>query len=235
MALSALLRTTSLEAEVRVDFFPFHLCFYIYLSHIVISNSTQLLKKIFHAADIFLANHDIDMSQNQFVTEIKVKAPLTLDGMSCLFETNQNNLVFARKSLQPYVDDETRVQLLSKPLPSIYPLSRTVSIYKHNIYRLESKFREFLKIVIVHVINKVLNIDLHVIHFTAVREGAPFDRLAMAIFYINKPFLKYTGTQLQARFLLHSFTAAAAHAQHRYGVRVTFNRALLSNSYKVNI
>lgn len=109
----------------------------------IIDNSTQLLGKIFHAADVSLANQDIDVSQNQFATEITVKASLSLDGQPCLFETRQNNLVFGRKPLQPYVDGERRAQLISKPLPSIYPLSRTVSIFEHNIYRLESKFREF--------------------------------------------------------------------------------------------
>lgn len=34
--------------------------------------------------------------------------------------------------------------------------------------------------------------------------------------------MKYTGTQVQGRLLLHSFSAAAAYAQQRYGVRYLF-------------
>jgi hypothetical protein len=44
----------------------------------------------------------------------------------------------------------------------------------------------------------------------------------MGVFYINKPFIKTSGTQLEARLLLHAFTVAAAHAQQLYGVRFYF-------------
>lgn len=50
-------------------------------------------------------------------------------------------------------------------------------------------------------------------------QGAPFDRLTMAIFFLNQPFIRTNGTKLEGRLLLHAFTVAAAHAQQRYGVR----------------
>ncbi|KAI9551587.1 hypothetical protein GHT06_021920 [Daphnia sinensis] len=153
--------------------------------------NVQLVNKMFHTMDLALANQNVDVTQQQFTSEISVKAPLTLDGQPSLFESRQNQLVFGKKPLQPYVDGETKAELLSKPLPSIYPLSRSLSIHERNIYRREHKF--------------------------PVQQGAPFDQLTMAIFFINKPFMKYTGTQVQGRLLLHSFSAAAAYAQQRYG------------------
>lgn len=96
---------------------------------------------MFHTMDLALTNENIDVSQQQFACEITVKAPLTLDGQLSLFQTRQNQLMFAKKPLQPYVNGETKAELLSKPLPSIYPLSRNVSIFESNIYRREHTFR----------------------------------------------------------------------------------------------
>lgn len=95
--------------------------------------------------DLALANQNIDVTQQQFTSEISVKAPLTLDGQPSLFEIRQNQLVFGKKPLQPYVDGEIKAELLSNPLPSIYPLSRSISIHERNIYRREHKFRELLR------------------------------------------------------------------------------------------
>lgn len=84
------------------------------------------------------------MAQYHFNSEFTTRAPLILDGKPVLFESFQNNVVLGRKPMPPYVDGETKAQLLSKPLPSIYPLNRTISIHGRNIYRLESKFRELI-------------------------------------------------------------------------------------------
>lgn len=97
---------------------------------------------MFHAIDMSLAKENIDVCQNQFTSEISVKTPLTLESQPFLFETRHNQLVFGRKALQPYVDGTVKEDFLAKPLPSIYPLSRTISISENNIYRLETLFRK---------------------------------------------------------------------------------------------
>ncbi|EFX83442.1 hypothetical protein DAPPUDRAFT_301877 [Daphnia pulex] len=153
--------------------------------------NVQLISKMFHTADSTLAGQNIDATQQQFTSQIMIRALLTLEGRPSVFEARQNTLVFGKKPLQPYLDGEVKAEQLSKPLPDIYPLNRTISLHGKNIYRMEHKF--------------------------PVRQGAPFDRLTMGVFYINKPFIKTSGTQLEARLLLHAFTVAAAHAQQLYG------------------
>jgi len=98
---------------------------------------------MFHTIDATLVAQNIDVTQQQLTSEITIRAPMTLEGKQSLFETRQNLLVFGKDPLQPYLDGEVKAELLSKPLPDIYPLNRTISLHKHNIYRMESKFREF--------------------------------------------------------------------------------------------
>ena len=54
---------------------------------------------------------------------------------------------------------------------------------------------------------------------TAVQKGAPLDHLAMVISKANRPYQNSSPTQVDGRFLLHTFGVAAAYAQDRYGVR----------------
>lgn len=110
-----------------------------------ISHSSQLLNKIFHIVDTTLVKQDVEVAQYHFNSEFTTRAPLILDGKPILFESFQNHVVLGRKPMPPYVDGELKAELLSKPLPSIYPLSRTVSIHGRNIYRLETKFRKFTR------------------------------------------------------------------------------------------
>lgn len=105
--------------------------------------SVQLLNKMFHTIDATLVAQNIDVTQQQLTSEITIRAPMTLEGKQSLFETRQNLLVFGKDPLQPYLGGEVKAELLSKPLPDIYPLNRTISLHKTNIYRMESKFREF--------------------------------------------------------------------------------------------
>lgn len=97
---------------------------------------------MFNTLDVTLARQNIDAPQYHFNSEFTVRAPLTLDGEPVLFESRKNHLIFGRKPLKQYVDEKIKSELVSKPLPSIYPLSRTVSIFGRNIYRMESKFRK---------------------------------------------------------------------------------------------
>lgn len=106
--------------------------------------SVQLISKMFHTADSTLAGQNIDVTQQQFTSQIMIRAPLTLEGRPSVFEARQNTLVFGKKPLQPYLDGEVKAEQLSKPLPDIYPLNRTISLHGKNIYRMEHKFREFV-------------------------------------------------------------------------------------------
>lgn len=104
----------------------------------------QLISKMFHTADSTLAGQNIDVTQQQFTSQIMIRALLTLEGRPSVFEARQNTLVFGKKPLQPYLDGEVKAEQLSKPLPDIYPLNRTISLHGKNIYRMEHKFREFV-------------------------------------------------------------------------------------------
>lgn len=53
----------------------------------------------------------------------------------------------------------------------------------------------------------------------AVRQGAPFDRLSMAVFGLELPVNELSESQVRGRLLLHAFGAAAAYAQRLYGVK----------------
>lgn len=99
---------------------------------------------MFHTADSTLAGQNIDVTKQQFTSQIMIRAPLTLEGRPSVFEARQNTLVFGKKPLQPYLDGEVKAEQLSKPLPDIYPLNRTISLHGKNIYRMEHKFREFV-------------------------------------------------------------------------------------------
>lgn len=105
-------------------------------------NSVQLLGKMFHVADLSLTKESLDVTRNQFTSEVLIKAPLTMDGRPFQIELQKNLLMFGRKPLQPFIVGENKDELLSKELPSIYPVSRSLSLRSQNIYRLETKFRE---------------------------------------------------------------------------------------------
>lgn len=152
----------------------------------------QLLTKLFYICDTTLASQgELNMTKTEFSTEVIVKAPLTIDGQPILFDLKSPQLLFCRKGLEPYVNEASKTQLLSQPLPNLYPLARTIHIHKKNIYRSEHKF--------------------------PLRQGAPFDRLNMVVFHFNKPFIKENDNQQLGRLLVHTFGVAAAYAKRLYG------------------
>lgn len=169
---------------------------------------------MFHVADLSLTKENLDITRNQLTSEIVIKAPLTMDGRPFQIELEKNLLVFGRKPLQPFIVGENKDKLLSKELPSIYPVSRSLSLRSQNIYRLETKFRELL-VSFFSVMNQSHFISLY---HLAVKKGAPLGHLAMVISRNNRPYPKNDKSQLQGRFLLHTFGVAAAYAQDRYGV-----------------
>lgn len=154
----------------------------------------QLLAKLFHIADTTLAKKGANILQTQFVNEVKIRTPLKLDKESLLFDLNVSHLLFNKKPLQPYADSEFRTEFLSKPLPSIYPVNPTISIFEQNIYRME--------------------------HLFPVRKGAPLENLSMAIFSLNMPFIKQSHNELQGRLLLQAFGVLAAYARKMFGENV---------------
>lgn len=52
----------------------------------------------------------------------------------------------------------------------------------------------------------------------AIRKGAPFENLSMAVFSLNMPFIKQSHNDLQGRLLIHAFGVAAAYAKKMFGV-----------------
>jgi len=151
----------------------------------------QLLAKLMHITDTTLAKQGANVLQSQFINEVKIKTPLKLNEGSLLFDLNVSHLLFNKKPLQPYTDSDSRTEILSKPLPSIYPMNPTISVFEKNIYRLENLF--------------------------PIRKGAPFGNLSMAIVSMNMPHIKQSYNALQGRLLLHAFGVAAAHAKKIYG------------------
>ena len=115
----------------------------LYMSYLRYYYSVQMMNKMFHTVDASLVSQNIDVTEQQFTNETMIRAPLILDGKQSIFETRQHRLVFGRKPLQPYLDGKVKTELLSQPLPDIYPLSRVISIHEQNIYRTDHKFREF--------------------------------------------------------------------------------------------
>lgn len=105
--------------------------------------SEQLLTKLFHICDSSLAAEGVDVSQAHTTSQIGIQAPLTVDGDPLLFSLQVGRLGFNRKRLQPYADGATKAELLSRPLPSIYPLGRLLSIHQTNVYRMEHRFRQY--------------------------------------------------------------------------------------------
>jgi len=104
--------------------------------------SQQVLAKLFHIADTTLAKTDVDVTQTQFVNEVKIRTHLRLNKEPLLFNLDVSHLLFNKNRLQPYTDSGLRNELLSKPPPSIYPVNPTVSIFEQNIYRMEHLFRK---------------------------------------------------------------------------------------------
>lgn len=103
--------------------------------------STQLLTKLFHICDTQLVSEGVDVTQTQLTSELSIKAPLEVDGGSIMFDLRPSMLAFNRKKLAPYADEAGRKEILARPLPSIYPLNRLLSVFETNIYRLEHTFR----------------------------------------------------------------------------------------------
>ena len=95
-----------------------------------------------HITDTTLAKQGANVLQSQFINEVKIKTPLKLNEGSLLFDLNVSHLLFNKKPLQPYTDSDSRTEILSKPLPSIYPMNPTISVFEKNIYRLENLFRK---------------------------------------------------------------------------------------------
>lgn len=104
------------------------------------------MTKLFYICDTTMSTQGVDVTRSQFNTEVLTKAPMLIDGEPILFDIKTPQMLFSRKGLEPYVDETTKAQLISQPLPSIYPMARTIFVHKKNIYRFEHKFRKFLKI-----------------------------------------------------------------------------------------
>jgi hypothetical protein len=105
--------------------------------------SEQLMSKIFHIMDTTLTRNGVDVFKTQTMMNTNLKEVLQVSGEPMLFSIRANRLSCSKKPLEPYSDSQIRTEVLSRPLPSIYPLEPTVTIFPQNIYRLESLSREF--------------------------------------------------------------------------------------------
>ena len=116
---------------------------YLQISFDLLLTSEQLMSKMFHIMDTTLTRNGLDVLKNHTVMNTNLKEVLQVSGEPMLVSIKAKQLLCSKKPLEPYSDSEIRTEVLSRPLPSIYPLEPTISIFPQNIYRLESLSREF--------------------------------------------------------------------------------------------